>query len=218
MIFEAYIQNDMYDLKPYKAQKDEDVLAFIEHHPFALICGSTDVRSSYSATHLPFLLDRREEGLFLQAHLMKHTDHYKTFEKNKDVLVVFSGPHCYVSASWYTHPHSGSTWNYMSVQAQGKISIMSEKELLQFMDKLTLKFESGNTNSPTYIKNIPEEYVSRLMPAIVGIEIKIEKLEHTFKLSQDKDDESYENIIKHLEQRDANSKLVAQEMKKLKSI
>ncbi len=205
----------MYDLKPYKAKSDEEVLTFIENNPFALICAVDDT-SSYCATHLPFLLDRREEGLFLQAHVMKHTDHYKAFEHNKDVLVAFLGPHCYVSASWYTKPHSGSTWNYMSVHAHGKVRFMSDEELLQFMDKLTLHFESGNTNSPTYIQNIPKDYTNRLMPAIAGIEIKIEKLEQTFKLSQDKDDESFGNIIEQLEKRDTNSKLVAQEMKKLR--
>jgi transcriptional regulator len=205
----------MYDLKVYKARKEEAVLDFIENHPFALICG-VNASSKYSATHLPFLLDRREDGLYLQAHLMKHTEHYNTFLHNKDVLVVFSGPHCYISASWYTNPHSGSTWNYMSAHVYGKIRFMKDDELYRFMDKLTLKFESNNPESPTYIKNIPDDYVNKLMPAIVGIEIKVDKLEHTFKLSQDKDIKSFDTIIENLQKKDVNSQLVAEEMQKLK--
>jgi len=204
----------MYNLKPYKANSKEDVLPFMEDHPFASITVCTPDGEYYS-TQVPLLMDRRDDGIYLEGHVMKDTDHYAAFTQNPKVIVLFTGPNAYVSASWYKNPQSGSTWNYMSVQVKGKIEFMKEEELSQFMDKLTLKYETYNTSSPTYIKNLPEDYVSRLMPLIAGIKIKVDHLDHTFKLSQDKDQTSFDNIIEQLQQRDSNSKQVAAEMEKL---
>ena len=204
----------MYKLKAYKAKDKEAVLDFIDQHPFASITSCTQ-DGEYYATQLPLLLRRTAKGLYLEGHLMRDTDHYRAFVHTKKVLVLFTGPHCYVSASWYKNPYSGSTWNYMSVQAKGSLQIMNDDDLLHFMDALTLKYENHNASSPTYLKNLPDKYVRRLMPMIAGIRIKVDDLDHTFKLSQDKDKESFANIIKALENADAYSKLVAEEMLKL---
>jgi transcriptional regulator len=75
--------------------------------------------------------------------------------ENPQALLVFTGPSCYVSASWYSNPQIGSTWNYMSVHVNGPINFMSPEELIQFMRKLTLKFEKGNTASQTFYDNLP---------------------------------------------------------------
>lgn len=205
----------MYNQKPYKAKSEEDVLNFLKSYPFASI--TVFANGDYHSTQIPFLLNQQEDQLYLEGHVMKDTDHYKAFLQNNNVFVLFTGPNCYVSASWYKNPQSGSTWNYMSVQVKGTLEFMTNEELSRFMDKLTLKYEAHNANSPTYIKNLPEDYVNRLMPMITGIKIKVNHLEHTFKLSQDKDKISFDNIIKQLRQKGFNAKQVAAEMQKLKS-
>jgi transcriptional regulator len=104
----------------------------------------------------------------------------------------------------------------MSVHIGGKISFMPDEELKRFMRKLTLKFEKGNTKSLTTYDNLPDEFLNKMMPAIVGFEIKAEKIENVFKLSQNRDKESYLNIISQLNKLGGNSASVASEMIKRK--
>ena len=67
---------------------------------------------------------------------MRNTDHHKAFVENPNALLVFTGPSTYVSASWYSNPKIGSTWNYMSVHVGGQVDFMSNDELIAFMRKL----------------------------------------------------------------------------------
>ena len=105
-----------------------------------------------------------------------------------------------------------STWNYMSVHLHGNIRFMSNEELVQFMRKFTLKFEGGNEDSPTIYDNLPASYTDKMMPAIVGFELKADTIENVFKLSQNKDEKTYRNIISNLKAQGGNASLVAEEM------
>ncbi len=206
----------MYNFSYFKEKDKQAILDFIEEHPFAFMTGSF-LSGVQAATQIPVLLEERNGELFLQGHIMRNTDHHKAFVENPNALLVFTGPSCYVSASWYSNPQSGSTWNYMSVYISGKIRFMPEEELKRFMRRLTLKFEKGNTQSLTFYDNLPDEYLNKMMPAIAGFEIKAEKIENVFKLSQNKDEKSYLNIISRLEDQGGESSLVAAEMRKRKS-
>ena len=205
----------MYSFSYFKEKERKVVLDFIKNNPFAFLTGSF-LSGEQVATQIPVLMEERDGELYFQAHIMRNTDHHKAFMENLNALLVFTGPSCYVSASWYSTPQIGSTWNYMSVYTSGKIRFMSSNELVSFMKKLTLLFEKGNTLSPTFYDNLPDEFLSKMMPAIVGIEIKAEKFENVFKLSQNRDEKSYDNIIARLEEIGGQSNLVAQEMKKRK--
>ena len=203
----------MYNFSHFKEKDKQTLLDFIEENPFAFLTGSF-LSGKQIATQIPVLLVEKDGELYLQGHMMKNTDHHKAFVENSNALLVFTGPNCYISASWYSNPHMGSTWNYMSVHIEGKINFMSNEELVELMRKLTLKFEKGNTNSQTIYDNLPEDYLSKMMTAIVGFEIKAENIENIFKLSQNRDKESYQNIIANLEEIGGNSSLIASEMKK----
>ena len=166
----------MYSFSYFKENERKVVLDFIKNNPFAFLTGSF-LSGEQVATQIPVLMEERDGELYFQAHIMRNTDHHKAFMENLNALLVFTGPSCYVSASWYSTPQIGSTWNYMSVYTSGKIRFMSSNELVSFMKKLTLLFEKGNTLSPTFYDNLPDEFLSKMMPAIVGIEIKAEKFE-----------------------------------------
>lgn len=201
---------------PYFKEKDKQViLDFIEENPFAFLTGSY-LSGKQVATQIPILFEERNGELVIMGHIMRNTDHHKAFVENPNALAVFTGPSAYVSASWYTNPQIGSTHNYMSVQIQGQMNFMSPDELIQFMRKFTLKFEKGNTASQTIYDNLPDSFLSKMMPAIVGFEIKAEKIENVFKLSQNRDEKSYINIISKLEEQGGNSSLIASEMIKRK--
>ena len=203
----------MYNFSYFKESDKQVLIRFLNENPFAFLTGS-DASGKQVATQVPILVEERNGELFLQGHIMRNTDHHKAFVENPKALLVFTGPSCYVSASWYSNPQIGSTWNYMSVHIAGQVNFMSDNELIQFMRKLTLKFEKGNTQSLTFYDNLPDHFLSKMMPAIVGFEIKAEKIENVFKLSQNRDEKSYLNIISKLEEQGGDSALIATEMTK----
>ncbi len=205
----------MYHFSYFKEKDKNVLLEFIENNPFAFLTGSY-LSSAQVATQIPILFEERDGDLFLQGHIMRNTDHHKAFVENPNTLIVFTGPSAYVSASWYSNPHIGSTWNYMSIHANGQMNLMSPEWLIQFMRKLTLKFEKGNKNSLTIYDNLPDTFLNKMMPAIVGFELKAEKIDNVFKLSQNRDEKSYLNIISKLNDLGGSSALIAEEMKNRK--
>lgn len=187
----------------------------MEEYPFAFLTGSY-LSGEQVATQIPVLVEERGGELYVQGHIMRKTDHHKAFIENPKALLVFTGPHCYVSATWYSKPGTASTWNYMSIHVSGQLRFMEDQELVSFMKKLTLKFEGENNQSQTIYDNLPSSFLDKMMPAIVGFEIKAEKIDNVFKLSQNRDEASYLNIITKLESLGGDSASIAQEMKKRK--
>jgi transcriptional regulator len=205
----------MYNLPYYKEQDTKEVIEFMKQHPFIFLSGA-DNENKPVATQVPVFIDEKDGKYFLTGHIMRNTDHHKAFEQNKNVLALFTGPHTYVSATWYTKP-VGSTWNYMSVHAKGTIRFGDTDELISILQRLTLHYENGNTESTTVFDNLPLEYTERMMKAIVPFEIEINDLQHVFKLSQDRDEKSYDNIIEKLQDGESDAKKIAEIMKKRKS-
>jgi transcriptional regulator len=205
----------MYNFAHFKENDRQAILTFIQEHPFAFVTGSF-ANGKQVATQIPLLIKEKNGEFFLQGHMMRKTDHHKAFIENPNMLIVFTGPNCYVSASWYSNPQMGSTWNYMSVHVAGEVRFLSDDELIELMRAFTLKHENGNTASLTIYDNLSAEYLSKMMPGIVGFELKINKLENVFKLSQNRDEKSYANIISKLKEQGGSSALVAEEMIKRK--
>ena len=203
----------MYNLPYFKEHDPQVVMEFIRQHSFAFICGCSE-NGAPVATQIPVFLESRGEKLFLSGHLMRQTDHHKAFEKNPNVLCVFTGHHSYVSATWYSNPHQASTWNYMSVHVKGKMRFLDEDALVEVLRKTSLHFENNNTASSTSYDNLPDNYKLPMLKAIVAFEVEVEIIENVFKLSQNRDQKSYQSIIQHLEKRDANANAVAAEMRK----
>lgn len=206
----------MYNLPHYKEKDPAMVLGFMKQHSFAtLMC--VDAMQRPVATQIPFLFTERDGQLYLRGHIMKGTDHHKALEQNQQVLVLFTGPHAYVSASWYENKQqqTASTWNYMSVHAHGTLRFLSDAELLQVLDDTT-SFYENDPSSPSLYKEMSPEYVQRMAKAIVAFEIKVDTLEHVFKLSQNRDQQSYENILAKLEAGDPDAQAMAKEMRKRK--
>src|SRR6187431_3035592 len=100
----------MYNLPYFKEGDKEVIFKFIDEHPFAFIAGSLDGKPV--ATQIPVFIEEEAGRIILRGHIMRNTDHHKAFLQNPNVLVVFSGAHTYVSATWYSDPSQASTWNY----------------------------------------------------------------------------------------------------------
>ena len=203
----------MYNLPDYKEHDQDAVLEFMKQHPFIFLCGS-DIHGHPVATQVPVFIDEKDGKHFLTGHIMRNTDHHKAFEQNPHVLGVFSGPHVYVSATWYDDPYQASTWNYVSVHAKGTIKFGDQEDLVAILKRLTLHYENNNTASTTVFDNLPSDYTNRLMKAIVAFEIEISSIENVFKLSQNRDEKSFHNIIEKLQQQGSDGQFIAAEMKK----
>ena len=205
----------MYDIPYFKAAHPDEVLAFMKAHPFALICGA-DEKNIPVATQIPFLFEQRGDQLFLQGHFMKKQDHTNAFFHNPNVLVVFSGAHSYVSASWYENKKIASTWNYQSVQATGKIHFQDDAFLRQLLIKLTETFEAPG--SPSLVQHMDPDYVQQMMKAIVAFEVEVSAVRHVFKLSQNRDQQSHANIISNLNKQGAEAGEIARAMEEKNKI
>lgn len=202
----------MYNLPHFKEQDAEKVKAFMRAHPFALLTGA-DVQHRPVATQVPLLVREQDGKLFLQGHIQRKTDHCKAFEQNQHALAIFSGPHAYISASWYSNPQAASTWNYMAVHARGQLRFLTDEELFQVLEATTLHFEN-NPASPALVSQMPKDYLGAMMKAIVAFEIEVTSLDHVFKLSQNRDQKDYERIIHELKAQGGESARVAEEMER----
>jgi transcriptional regulator len=201
----------MYKLPYFKEKDVQKVIDFMQQQSFAVITGNgTDFPV---ATQIPLLIEQVADKIFLKGHLMKNTDHHKAFMLNKNVLVLFTGPHCYVSASWYADAQTASTWNYMTVHAKGKINFTDDIGTIEAVKLLTNYYEAAD--SIASFNQIPTTYVDKLIHAIVGFTIEVESIDNVFKLSQNKAIDEQKNIIHHLQKsNNFQAKEIAVEMEK----
>lgn len=203
----------MYDL-PYHKEKNEQVIReFIGKYPFAFLSGC-DAENKPVATQIPVFIEEKEGRKILRGHIMKNTDHHKAFAHNENVLVVFTGHHIYVSGTWYSNPYTPSTWNYMSVHVKGIIRFLDDAALIDALRMTSLYFENNNQQSTTIYDNLPPAYTQKLIKAIVAFEIEVKEMDTVFKLSQDRDAESYENIKVRLREKGEAGNVIADEMEK----
>jgi transcriptional regulator len=202
----------MYSL-PYFKEKDYSVVRqFMQDNPFVILAGCNSDQYPV-ATHIPLLIEEKENGLVFYGHVMRKTDHHLAFLQNPNVLTIFTGPHTYVSASLYSDPRQASTWNYMTVHARGTLRFLEDERLLEILQKTTSRFEN-NEHSPSLFEKLPEDYVNRLVKSIIAFQVEVKSIDNVFKLSQNRDEKSYNNIIDHLNNGDASAGQVASEMEK----
>lgn len=183
-------------------------------HTFVMLCGC-DHDGKPVATQVPVLIREIDGQLFLEGHVMKNTDHHKAFAQNPNALAVFIGAHTYVSASWYSNPVQASTWNYQSVHVRGKLRFLEEGDLRRILEETTSKYEQ-NEQSPALFKHLTDDYVNRLIKAIVGFEMKVDVIENVFKLSQNRDEKSFHTIMEKLNERDSDARKIASEMERIR--
>jgi len=152
------------------------------------------------ANPFPFLLDAEaSENGTLRLHVARANPQWQEFEAIEECLVVFQGPHDYVTPSWYaTKRETGKvvpTWNYATVHAWGRPRIMRDEAWLrQQIEDLTLSRESSRAE-PWKVDDAPADFVSMQMRAIVGVEIPIRRIEGKWKMSQNRPQADREGVI-----------------------
>ncbi|WP_438020337.1 FMN-binding negative transcriptional regulator [Sorangium sp. So ce315] len=186
----------MYIPRSFHEQDESELLALIGEHGFATLV--TAENNIPFATHLPLLAERDPEGrLLLQGHVARANPQWRAFAQQGEVLAIFTGPHAYISPSVYRLP-GVPTWNYAVVHAYGTPSIVEEPaKVLSSLRRLASKYEAGRDNP--WSPDDAEAVVRQLLSGIVAFEISVTRLEGKFKLSQNRDPQDYDAVMRFLE-------------------
>jgi transcriptional regulator len=177
--------------------RPEVLIAHIERYDFALLVSHG--AQGLVASHVPFLVERRGHELHLQGHLAKPNPQVVDLRAGGEVLTVFSGPHAYVSPSWYASGPAVPTWNYAAVHACGPVRAVDDREWLRhFLHRLAQRHEAGYA-APWRMADQPDAYVGAMLNGIVGFEIRVTRLEGKFKLSQNRPAADRPRIVAALE-------------------
>jgi transcriptional regulator len=201
----------MYIPEQYKNDNPEEIGAFLKQNSFGILVNLTD--GKLWATHIPLELDTNENGKeVLVGHLSKENPQWKSFAPDNKILAIFSGPHSYISPSWYEHENV-PTWNYIAVHVYGTIKIIEGEALLKSLKNLVDKYEA-NSENPMCIENLSEKTMLQTR-GIVAFEIEIDSIEAIKKMSQNRNEKDFQNIISELEKTaNPNALAVANVMKK----
>lgn len=187
-----------------------EILAFMRNHSFATVITATQEQPT--ASHLPITIYEREENIILSSHFSRANKQWTSIEGSNN-LVIFNGPHAYISPANYTSSPNVPTWNYIAVHAYGYGKIITEPEqIMKALDKMVDNFESAYRNQ---WDNFPEEYKTKMAKGIVAFEITVTNLQAKKKLSQNRSNVEMKNIIDSLsESMDSNERSIAEYMKK----
>jgi len=205
----------MYIPRRYQVTDPDEIAAFLAANDFAALVSFDGQRPI--ATHLLLALEQQEGGgLVLNGHMARANPQWRSFNPEQEVLAIFSGPHSYISPRWYNHVNV-PTWNYMTAHVYGRARVISdETEQRELLRRLIDKHEAGSGAVPPYtLDSLPEDFLQQQMKAIVAFQIEVTQIEAAYKLSQNRDVESYDNVVRELYQRaDENSHAVADEMRR----
>ncbi|WP_128896837.1 FMN-binding negative transcriptional regulator [Longirhabdus pacifica] len=180
-------------IPPYFKIKDQKMMQeIVEENGFATLF-SQHIGEPF-ATHLPFMIDDKHE--YLYTHMAAPNPQWKDID-NQNVLIVFQGPHCYISSSWYETKLAVPTWNYVTVHVYGVVEMMNDEELITSLNDVVNKYEGENSSYALH--DVDEKYLEGMRKGIVGLKIKIINWEGKAKLSQNHSKERRNLVIDQLE-------------------
>ncbi len=203
----------MYTSKLYREVDRAKIVEFMRQNEFAIVV--TYDGEKPTASHLLVEVFEEGERIFINGHMSRVNPLWKTFERDEEVLTIFHGPHTYISPTWYNHVNV-PTWNYQAVHVYGKTRIVEDyDEAYQILKRLVDRHE---TASHYKMETLPQDFVAKEIKGIVAFQIEVTRIEANYKLSQNRNDEDYRNIVAQLDAReDEMSHGVADAMKAQRS-
>jgi transcriptional regulator len=199
----------MYNPSSFKITDQAEIHATMRSNSFAALV--TQGKGGMVATHLPVLLesDFGTHGRLL-GHMARANPQWRDVQD--EALVIFPGPHAYVSASWYETPGTVPTWNYIAVHAYGIFRPIEDRDRLHDILRRTVAVYEGNKPQP-WSYDASDPVFDRLLKEIVGFEIEITRLEGKKKLNQNHPEERRRKVVRALQTRsDSDSQAIAKMM------
>jgi transcriptional regulator len=183
----------MYIPKHFNINDENAIFNLLEENSFATLISQHN--GEPYASHLPFVLNKDERALY--GHFARANGQWKDIQ-NQQVLVIFQGPHCYISPSWYETKVAVPTWNYVAAHIYGEMEILDNKEeVFDSLKQMVNKYEIPN--SSYQLNDVDSSYVEDLSKGIVGFKINITRIEGKAKLSQNHPVERQKLVIQQLE-------------------
>jgi transcriptional regulator len=178
----------MYTPQIFKLDDRDTIIRLIKENPFGILV------SGLMATHLPFILEQNDTGeIILTAHMARANPHVQLLRQES--LVIFQGPHGYISPAWYERENSVPTWDYLAVHCYGTPEILLSEDHYNVLEMLIRQME------PDFLHKwnlLPEHYRSGLSKGIVAFRMKVERVDGTAKLSQNRTLSERRNIVRQL--------------------
>ena len=189
----------MYIPAPFRVEDPDVISAFMQQFDFAAVVTHSDA-DGLVASHVPVLVRKVGAGLRILGHLARSNSHWQLMDGRSESMVIFQGPHAYVSPSWYAAaPGAVPTWNYAVVHAYGRPKAREDANFVKdVVEELTTRYE-GHRNSPWSTDALPADSYQRLVGAIVGFEMPIARLDAKFKLGQNRSAQDRAGTIAGLE-------------------
>jgi transcriptional regulator len=164
--------------------RPEVLIAHIERHDFGLLISHGP--AGLVASHIPFLVEREDDGLHLVGHLARPNPQVAELSDGGEVLAIFTGPHAYISPGWYASGPAVPTWNYVDVHAYGTLRLIDDVDWLRIVLRRLSDRHEARSAEPWKMQDLPEAYMSGMVKGIIGLDIAVVRLEGKYKLSQNR--------------------------------
>jgi transcriptional regulator len=208
----------MYQPSHFEERRPEALQQLLNAYPLGALV--TITAGELNANHVPFEFDPRPQGDaaphgVLRAHVARANPVWRDFSGEMDALVIFQGPQAYISPNWYpTKQHNGQvvpTYNYMVVHAYGRIRAIEDRHWLRaLVGRLTDRHEAILA-APWKVDDAPDEYIDKMLGAIVGIEIPVRKLIGKWKASQNRVPDDRAGVVTGLQRQGGENPLAMAE-------
>ena len=185
----------VYNQRSYRNEDPDALRRVMDAYPFAILVSQRDAEPI--ASHLPFMWTPGGEHGVLVGHMARANPQWKSWDAATRLLVIFQGPHSYISPAWYTEQVTVPTWNYVTVHAYGTpVLVHDTGRLRRLVTDLTRRYESDPDG---WAVERAEPIMEAELKAIVGFEIPIDRIEGKFKLNQNKSEADQRGVVRALE-------------------
>jgi transcriptional regulator len=195
----------VYIPRSYVEERPEELIAFITAHPLGALVTAAGASGELFATHLPFVFDRAsgEHGV-LEGHLARANPHHELARDIRDALVIFTGVNAYVTPNWYpgkaAHGREVPTWNYVAVHAYGALRFIDDSawllaHLRRLSDRSEADLQAPAGETRWRVDDAPAEFIAQQMKAIIGVEVRVTRLEGKWKMSQNRTAEAIDAVV-----------------------
>jgi transcriptional regulator len=180
---------------PYNRMENRaEIVDLMRAHNFCLLV--TGAGGELHGSHLPCLVAERGDRMVIELHMAKANPQWQQFFDD-EVLVVFSGPHAYVSPRWYARAPAVPTWNYAAVHAYGTVAVVDDRQAKHAAQRRLVA--AHDPEWLTEFDGLAQDYVDPMLAAIVVFEVAVTRLDARWKLSQNRGRREQDLVIENLE-------------------
>lgn len=181
----------MYIPKEFEVEDLDEIVEFIRQNSFGMIISSRN--GEFQVAHVPILIEKKEGKIHLFGHMAIGNEHWR-IAQGDSVLVIFNGPHYYISPKWYRAEAAVPTWNYMTAHCEGVFSTLNHIESVSVLNK-TLEYYEIDSDLQGKME---ESFYSKMAHGVKGFSITISRIYAKYKLSQNRTHEDRISIVENL--------------------